>query len=169
MKLNWKIAESTVKPIEFDDKSSPFGVYIRKDIVEVKTDDHVSFKYHEVFLTKEDYEQYRISLIVQELMGIEQQSESYKEYLAKMNMPIEYPINNHLYKPKWAQEIYVDLISKMEVYTSFQTIAIWDATGAPENVVDMNINQLKELTSFLGKVQEQYYNEYKYLEATNCQ
>lgn len=69
MQLNWKKAESLLKPIEIDSKSSIDGVYIRKNINgEIRQDEqgqeYTVFCYDEVFLTRAEYERY---LLVNEL------------------------------------------------------------------------------------------------------
>ena len=42
----------------------------------------------------------------------EDSSAAYLEYKAKLDTAIEYPANGHLYKPKWAEEVYAGLIQK---------------------------------------------------------
>lgn len=53
MLLNWKNAESLVKPLLVDDTLSEKGVYYRKDIKEVTEDDVTKYVYKEVVLSND--------------------------------------------------------------------------------------------------------------------
>ena len=72
-----------------------------------------------------------------------------------------YEENGHMYKPKWAAEIYEELVNRGEKFAELFPLTIWDATEEPENAVKMSLEDLKALTIFLGQLQEQYFNEYK--------
>ena len=69
MLLNWKTAESLVQPLEVDCTLSESGVYYRKNIEEVETDDgSVKYVYDEVVLPNEfrfdilDTEEYKAAI-----------------------------------------------------------------------------------------------------------
>ncbi len=54
--LNWKTAESTEQPLEFEKTAS--GVILRKDITTTERDDVTYYTYQEVRLSTEEYEAY---------------------------------------------------------------------------------------------------------------
>lgn len=157
MELKWVTSESLVRPKRVDEKISESGVYLRRNIQEVETDDGVKYTYLEAYLTKEEYKNYQLYKILLN----EDDSEAYENYKLKLDTPVEYEENGHLYKPKWAQEIYAGLIEKGRLFPSLFPIKIWDATGLEENAEMMSLENLIALTLFLGTIQEQYFNEYK--------
>jgi len=53
MLLDWKNAESLEKPLEVDCTLSDKGVYYRKDIQEVETEDNTKYVYKEVVLSND--------------------------------------------------------------------------------------------------------------------
>lgn len=68
--MNFIHSESTIKPLEFDDKLSKKGVYIRKNIVEVERKEEgpegeeiivKMYEYDEAYLTKAEYTSYNMS------------------------------------------------------------------------------------------------------------
>ena len=59
--LNWRNSESFNKPEAIDSTSSPNGVYVRRFITEVTTEDgETKYTYKEAFLTQEEYNQYQL-------------------------------------------------------------------------------------------------------------
>jgi hypothetical protein len=163
MQLNWRLSESTNKPTEIDNTSSPCGVYVRKYIKEVQDteSDIVKYQYQEAFLTSEEYQQYSLLQQINEQILQEDQSEAYLLYKQKLDTPVLYETNGHYYKPKWAADIYEGLINRGEKFEKLFPLTIWDSTELPENAEKMTLEQLKELTIFLGSIQETYFNEYK--------
>ena len=75
MKLNYKKSQSSVYPELIDTTSSKKYVYLRKNVVEVQSEDlngeiYTTYEYDEAKLTKEEYEQYLEELSV---LDIQQQ------------------------------------------------------------------------------------------------
>lgn len=164
--IKWYKSESTIEPKRVDTESSPNGVYLRKLIhQETRSYDSKSenlvYSYLEAFITKEQYKEYSfIQSILSQVFG-EEDTDSYLEYQFKLDTPILYEANNHYYKPKWANSIYADLITKAQAYPDLLPITIWDSTGLENNAVEMSLDELVDLTKFLAKKQEQFYYEYK--------
>lgn len=159
--MNYKNVESMVKPSLIDKTSSPDGVYIRRNIKEIQTEEGATkFTYQETFLTFNEYESYSQELLVKEING-EENSEEYETYKEKMNTPVQYPANGFYYKPKWAEEIYAGLIQKGTLLPSLFPLKIWDSTEKQENAVEMSIAELTALSIFLAQKQEEYFEEYK--------
>lgn len=60
MEIKFVNSRSNTYPLEVDLNSCPDGVYIRKDITEVQTDEgNTRFEYKEAFLSHSGYEQYK--------------------------------------------------------------------------------------------------------------
>ena len=75
MKLNYKKSQSSVYPKLIDTTSSKKCVYLRKNVIEVQSEDlngeiYTTYEYEEAKLTKEEYEQYLKELSV---LDIQQQ------------------------------------------------------------------------------------------------
>lgn len=75
MKLNYIKSQSSVYPELIDTTSSKKCVYLRKNVVEVQSEDmnretYITYEYDEAKLTKEEYEQYLKELSV---LDIQQQ------------------------------------------------------------------------------------------------
>ena len=75
MKLNYRKSQSSVYPELIDTTSSKKCVYLRKNVVEVQSEDlngeiYTTYEYDEAKLTKEEYEQYLKELSV---LDIQQQ------------------------------------------------------------------------------------------------
>lgn len=165
--LKWTDSQSLEKPVAVDSSSSPSGVYIRRFITTtINEDEQTVYKYKEAFLTNEEYAQYSLLQNISEQVLGEEYSEAYLIYKQKLNTPVLYSINNHYYKPKWAAEIYEELISRGEKFPELFPLTIWDSTGEQENAEKMTWDDLKSLTIFLGQLQEQYFNEYKLAKVT---
>lgn len=69
MILNYRKSESSVYPELIDTTSSKKCVYLRKNVIEVQSEDlngeiYTTYKYDEAKLTKEEYEQYLEELSV---------------------------------------------------------------------------------------------------------
>ena len=142
--LVWADSKSLEKPEAIDSKSCPSGVYLRRFITSsVNEDDQVVYSYKEAFLTNAEYAEYSLLQNIAE------------------HTPVLYEANGHMYKPKWAAEIYEELVNRGEKFAELFPLTIWDATEEPENAVKMSLEDLKALTIFLGQLQEQYFNEYK--------
>lgn len=160
--LNWRNSESFNKPEAIDSTSSPNGVYVRRFITEVTTEDgETKYTYKEAFLTQEEYNQYQLMNTIAEQVLKEDTSDACVAYKAQLDTPVLYEVNGHYYKPKWAADIYESLVSKGEKFPDMFPITIWDATEEAKNAVEMTIEELRALTTFLGKVQEKYYYAYK--------
>lgn len=160
--FNWNKVESREKPATLDTSISSKNVYIRKNIQEVVEEDaageeYTKYVYDETILTVEEYENFKL---IQEINN-EDSSAAYLEYKAKLDTAIEYPANGHLYKPKWAEEVYAGLIQKGVLLPSLFPMLIWDATEKEENAVNMTIEDLTALSLFLATKQEEYFKEYK--------
>lgn len=56
--MNFIKSESTVRPSEYDDKSSPKHIYIRKNITEEICDNQAYYTYDEACMTPDEYELY---------------------------------------------------------------------------------------------------------------
>ncbi len=165
MDIQWKQAESMEQPLKIDETLSANGVYLRKNIQTVPFTDsdgneQVKYTYLEAFLTKEEYSMYKLEKSIAVNVLKENDSEAYENYKAKLDTPVEYT-NGHLYKPKWAEEVYAGLLQKGAILPNLFPLKIWDATEIEENAVSMSIAELTALTIFLAGKQEQYFNEYK--------
>ena len=86
--MQFKKSESKEKPIQIDEKSSQGGVYVRICITEKQKDEETYFEYLEAFLTKAEWEQYKL---VAKMQG-ETLDAPTIEYNFKMNVPVEYPV-----------------------------------------------------------------------------
>ena len=67
MQLNWKYAESTVRPLELDETSSPTTVYFNRNITEVEReqpegDSIIMYEFETAKLTVEEYAEYKADL-----------------------------------------------------------------------------------------------------------
>ena len=163
MEIIYKPAESRERPLEIDITSSD-GVYVRRDIKELTREGQdgeilTYFQYQETFLTKNEYEIYYNTILSKTING-EDNSAAYENYKTKLDTPVEYT-NGHYYKPKWAESVYAGLLTKGSLLPSLFPLKIWDSTELEENAVELTMQELINLTLFLGAKQEQYFNEYK--------
>ncbi len=162
LELIWRTSESLNKPEPVDKTSSPHGVYVRKFITEQKTEEgEIKYSYKEAFLTFDEYSQYELMQTINEQVLGEDSSDAYLIYKQKLSTPVLYEENGHYYKPKWAAEIYEELVNRGEKFAELFPLTIWDATEQEENAEKMGLEDLKKLTIFLGKLQEQFFYEYK--------
>ena len=65
MQLNWKYAESTVRPLELDETSSPTTVYFNRNITEVEReqpegDSIIMYEFETASLSQDEYKMYLI-------------------------------------------------------------------------------------------------------------
>lgn len=165
MSLEYKTAESLIKPLEIDVTTCPSGVYVRRDIKEVQKEDSAgntitSYEYKEAFLTKSEYEAYSKELIANTVNGIDN-STAYENYITKLDTPVTYSVNGFTYKPKWAESVYSGLLQKGALLPALFPLKIYDSTELEANAVTMTITELTALTVFLGGKQEEYFAEYK--------
>ena len=63
MLVNWKYAESTDRPLDVDEVSSPTSVYLAKDIIEKQREDTdgetvTYYEYQSAVLSKAEYNMY---------------------------------------------------------------------------------------------------------------
>ena len=155
--MQFKKSESKEKPIQIDEKSSQGGVYVRICITEKQKDEETYFEYLEAFLTKAEWEQYKL---VAKMQG-ETLDAPTIEYNFKMNVPVKYPVeaggNGFTYKPIWAEKVYASKISTLTAFPELLPIAIYDSTNKEERMQKMTIEQLKALSLYLGNVQLQYF------------
>lgn len=175
--LNWKNVESLNKPLEIDKNLSDNGVYLRRNILGIITEDsdgneQIKYSYEESYLTNSEYEAYILSKSITDELLDKEDSVAYKHREEKMNTGVLYS-NGHKYKPKYIVDYKkimddvnaaLDLITKAGATTSpllGKTFNVYDETGTTENVVEMNIAQIVDLYFFLYTKKEEYYNEYK--------
>ena len=165
MSVNYKNAESLIKPLKIDVTTCPSGVYVRRDIKEVQKEDSTgntiaSYEYKEAFLTKSEYETYSKELIANTVNGVDN-STAYENYTTKLDTPVIYPVNGFTYKPKWAESVYAGLLQKGALLPALFPLKIYDSTELETNAVTMTIAELTALAVFLGSKQEEYFAEYK--------
>lgn len=67
----------------------------------------------------------------------------------------------HMYKPKWAEETYISLLTAGQLMPDMFPMTIWDATELEENAVEMTLAELTKLTLYLANIQQQYFNQRK--------
>lgn len=169
--MQYKNVESLVMPLEIDLSSSENGIYVRRNIKAIETDDGTKYTYQEAFMSKDEYETYSKDLLVGQINEEDNTSE-YEAYKTKLDTGVLYK-NGKLYKPKWAG-LYAkkanEIKDMLELYTqlggdasaiSTLTINIYDITGLPENAVAMTAKEIIELWLFLLTKQEEFFNEYK--------
>lgn len=115
MLFTWKNTESMAEPLLVDDKSSSYGVYLRK---EVKQENNV-YKYKEIFLDNEykmniaDVEEYQQKLL--DRLELEEQTYISKLHITKLDF------YNNICKP--ADISYSSLVAKIE---ELNMTAEWD-------------------------------------------
>lgn len=115
MLFTWKNTESMVEPLLVDDKSSSYGVYLRKD---VKQENNV-YKYKEIYLSNDykmnivDVEEYQQKLL--DRLEIEEQTYISKLHITKLDF------YNNICKP--ADISYTALVAKIE---ELNMTAEWD-------------------------------------------
>lgn len=163
--LEWKTAESRLMPLAVDTKISEMYVYLRKDIeaVEIKDnqgEDYTKYVYQEAIISREEFK----------ALG---DSGAKVLYELALTTPVEYPVNNHVYKPAYIDDYFTEM---QRVKTALEliklaggdidtilskTINIYDATGLKENRVSMTILELSNLYLFLYLKKEELYNEYR--------
>ncbi|MBR3889139.1 hypothetical protein IKJ53_01355 [bacterium] len=100
----------------------------------------------------------RLQQIEIELM---QADETYK---IQLDTPVQYT-NGHLYKPKWAEETYINLLTAGSMMPTMFPMQIWDSTEIEENVVLMTLEDLQLLTKYLASIQQHYFDERKVLKS----
>lgn len=163
--LEWKTAESREKPLAVDTTISNDYVYLRKDIKAVKAEDgqgkkYTKYVYQEATISKEDFR----------ALG---DSGARVLYKIALSTPILYPANNHVYKPAYIDDYFMEM---QRVKTALEliklaggdiapiltkTINIYDATGLSENMQSMTVLELANLYLFLYLKKEELYNEYR--------
>lgn len=172
MGINYILAESLEIPSEIDLTSSPDGIYVRRNINKIITDEQkVKYQYEEAFISKNEYESYSKELLVNKINN-EDNSAEYEEYKKKLDTGVMYK-NGKCYKPKWAS-IYsqkaTEIKNMLDLYTQLGgdasaiatlTINVYDVTGLPKNAVPMTAKEIIELWLFLLMKQEELFNEYK--------
>lgn len=169
---NYRTVESLEMPSEIDKTSSPDGIYVRRNIVEIINDDgSKKYQYQEAFLNLDEYESYSRQLLINKING-EDNTKEYEAYKEKLNTGVLYS-NGKYYKPIWA-ELYNKKVNEiMQMLVNYEKVGgntesmletkilITDATNKAENFVLMNVKEIIELWFFLLKKQEQFFNEYK--------
>lgn len=172
MQIEYRQAESLTMPSEIDTRSSSDGIYIRRNVKKIVTDEGVTkYQYQEAFLSHDNYEPYSRELLVNEING-EDNSQEYENYKKQLDTPIKF-VNDHFYKAKWIS-LYANIIKDfkdilelyklaggdIEQYLQIKT-NIYDATGQPDQAVEMGIKDIIDLYMFLYQYKEQCFNEYK--------
>lgn len=176
MELTYKIAQSAEKPLLIDITSSPNCVYIRRDLKQIQEPGENGeirsyWRYNEATLTQNEYEDYKNTLISNEINSNEN-STAFDNYQKKLSTGVEY-INGHKYKPKYIND-YKNIMSDIKNATDLikdlggdaskiltQKFAIYDETGLVENMVMMSGLEVIDLYFFLYAKKEQYFAEYK--------
>lgn len=103
---------------------------------------------------------YEICLEIQQLKNMLDKLDI--EYAEHLSTPIEYPVTGKLYKMSWLDDSnYNKLLTGIVAGTIVPPVCIWDATGKPENMVEMDGDAFKELCSFLSEKREEAYTLYK--------
>lgn len=176
MQINYKQAESKIKPVKRDSTSSPNGVYFRRNIKEIETinesgEKSIKYTYDEAYLNTNEAAILTEDLLVNQLNG-EPDTPEYEIYKNKLNTGVLYT-NGFKYKPKYISDYKkimsdikdaVDLIKDLggdpsEILS--QQFAIYDETGKPENMVMMSGLEVIKLYFYLYSIKEQYFAEYK--------
>lgn len=176
MQINYKTVQSHIKPLELDVSSSEDVVFVRRNIKEVLSEDSsgeavVLYEYQEAQLNPDQYAQYQTDALIRTMNG-EDNTKEYDEFKAKLSTPVQYK-NGKYYKAKWIS-LYLDIIKDFKTmleianllgadisqYTSIKA-KIYDATGLPDNAVEMTVAEINELCLFLYLYKEQCFNELK--------
>lgn len=169
--MQYKNVESLEMPSEIDKTSSPDGIYVRRNIKKVETENGFKYCYQEAFLSFNEYESYSKELLVNHING-EDNTKEYEKYKKNLDTGVLYS-NGKYYKPKWAA-IYSEKINEIiPILNAYQQVGgdvtlflnmvttVYDVTKTIENAEQMNIKQIIELWFFLLQKQEEFYNEYK--------
>ncbi len=169
--VDYRTVESLVKPSDIDLTSSSDGIYVRRNVQEISTDDGTKYQYEEAFMSQNEYETYSKDLLVGQIND-EDNTAEYEAYKEKLDTGVLYT-NGKYYKPKWAS-IYsqkaTEIKNMLELYSqlggdtsaiSSLTINVYDVTALPENAVAMTAKEIIELWLFLLTKQETLFNEYK--------
>lgn len=156
-------SESTVKPVQIDENSSASGVYIRICIEEKQVEDSIKYEYLEAFITKNEWEQYKL---IAKIQGATIDAPTI-EYAYKMNTPVIYPKTGFLYLPSWAEGVYKSLIEDGKTHPEKFPLPIFDVTHKEERMVKMSLEELTALSSFLYDYKEQYFTEKQKHQAEN--
>lgn len=169
--MEYKNVESLKMPSEIDLTSSPDGIYVRRNIKKVVTDDIEKYRYQESFMSKDEYEAYSKKLFINEING-EDNTAEFEAYKKKLDTGVIYK-NGKYYKPKWIDlysSIMKDFKDTIELYEKVGgdvspllslTTNIYDVTGLSENATAMTIKEIIELWLYLYQRKEQFFNEYK--------
>ena len=104
--------------------------------------------------TPEYIAEQRLKEIDQELI----QAEQY--YTSALDTPITYT-NDKQYKPKWAEQTYVNLLTAGSIMPTLFPRKIWDATELEENAVEMTVQELTALTVFLANKSNELFDNKK--------
>ncbi|MDD3593023.1 MAG: hypothetical protein PHX18_00175 [Candidatus Gastranaerophilales bacterium] len=102
--------------------------------------------------------QKRLQEVEQELITLD------REYIIKLDTPVTYT-NGFAYKPKYAQDTYISLLSAGQMIPDMFPMKIWDSSELQERAVEMSLSELTNLTIFLAGVQQGYFNERKQAKA----
>lgn len=182
MTETWRKAESRIKPNEVDKKSTTSGIYVRKNIervaIESDTGETIEkYTYLECLMTEAEYNNYILEKNILNKVLDEDDTPEYQNYKTKLDEPVQY-VNGFYYKPSYIVDykkvmddvkIAVDLIEKAGGDASAilsKKFTVYDASGAPENAVEMTLSDVINLYIFLYVKKEEIYNEYKILKAT---
>ena len=177
MTLVWKTAESKTKPDEIDSTSTSAGIYVRKNIEKVTSENEsgeesVKYTYLECLMSESEYNSYSLEKSIVNSVLDEDDSAEGEEYKNNLDTPVLYT-NGYYYKPNYISnyksimddiKIAIDLKEKAgedvsEYFT--RTFNVYDATGKEENKVSMTISEITDLYLYLYIIKEQYYAVYK--------
>lgn len=162
--IEWKTSESRLKPLALDTTISQEYVYLRKDINAVEAEDsqgdYTKYVYQEAIIGREDFK----------ALG---NNGAKVLYELALSTPVEYPANNHIYKPAYIDDYFKEM-QRVKIALELiklaggditpilaKTINIYDATNLKENRVSMTVLELSNLYLFLYLKKEELYNEYR--------
>ena len=177
MTLTWKTAESKTKPDEVDASSTSSGIYVRKNIEKVTSENEsgeesIKYTYLECLMSETEYNNYSLEKNIVTSVLDEDDSTEGEEYKTNLDTPVLYS-NGLYYKPNYISKyksimddvkLAIDLKEKAgEDITEYfsRTFNVYDATGTDENKVSMTISEITDLYLYLYTVKEQFYSVYK--------
>ena len=170
--MQFKKVIGNEKPQTIDVTSSK-KVYVRRDIKLVEnTEDNISYyEYQEACMTKNEFEEYKNTLLKMVLDG-EENTQANENYTNILNTPVEYT-NGKFYRPRYIADyskVMNDLLPPVLLanlinmdLTPFlgRKFTIYDATGKKANAVEMSIQELITLYISLYFKKEDLFKAYK--------
>ncbi len=124
MQIEYTNAQSATRPLEIDVESSPYGVYIRRDIKEIEQETENAdgeiekikmFEYQEAFLSRSEYEIFSGQQVACNINGNDNSS-AFENYQNKLNTGVLYT-NGKKYKPRYHED-YGNIMKDLETAIS---------------------------------------------------